>query len=110
MGGYTVICPNCKLVWRVFPLGIFIKDEKMWEEYKHFYPAYKTLEEYRKALKENIEQQEICPNCGTKAGSIWNNKDLSKAEKRQIISEQQTQTLKDTIELAEKQFKKGDEA
>jgi len=108
LGGYTVICPNpsCKLVWRVYPLGISIKDEKMWEEYKKFYPTYRTLEEYRKALKESIEQQEICPNCGAKAGSIWNNKDLSKEEKRQIVIEQQSQTLKDTAELAEKQLKK----
>jgi len=79
-----------------------MKDEKTWEEYKEFYSAYRTLEEYRKALKENIEQQEKCPNCGTKAGSIWNNKDLSEEEKRQIVTEQQRQTLRDTAEIVKR--------
>ena len=99
MGGWTVICPKCKLVWRVYPLGIPMNDEKMWEDFKIFYQEYKTLQEYRKAWEEDIEKQETCPNCGTKAVSIWDSKELSEEEKRDIVVGQQRQTIIDMDEI-----------
>lgn len=84
MGGFTVICPKCKLVWRIMPIRLT----------------------NNKQVIEDMERQGKCVNCGTRAETIWDYYKTTpgtpgplRDKVMEIIKQKQAETLKDMEEI-----------